>query len=116
MSLFILFAIAITPLFKILFELKLSEINELLFAIPSDRILQPSSPIKLLLKFNFVNLHFSSDNNLVNFFKPSLDILLYDKLSTSKGKIFIYDNWQFINLTFLTFDIFILKFSLYMDL
>ena len=59
-----------------LFELRFNDINVVLFEIPSDNIVQPSSPIKLLLKFNFCKVHFSSYNNFDNFFKPSLLMLL----------------------------------------
>ena len=54
--------------------------------IPCDKIIAPSSPIKLLLIFNFAKLHFSSEINSANCSIPSLPILLLDIFNISIGK------------------------------
>ena len=66
-----LLASSIRPEFKIWFELKFKAINELFLEIPLDKIIQPSSPMLLLLMFNLAKLHFSSDINSTIFLIPS---------------------------------------------
>ena len=84
-------AISKIPLYIILLWLKFNVINDLFFFKPLDKMEHPSSPKKLLFKFNFFKVQFEFSNKSEIIFIPSKEILLLLKFNFSFGRNWILE-------------------------